>query len=99
MKSELFTPELFAKIRDYDCVHLYGLKKFEEDYYPTKDIYYEKLMAKIISEDYLQIQFNYNNKELLPKDIRDKYFEIIALFESVSIKPINQLEDSIPGLT
>jgi len=94
LKPELFTEELFDAVSAYLDVQIYGLRNFTDNYYPKDDFDYEEFEEQIVSEKYMQIQFNFSTNRLNSEAIKDKYFEVKSIFEKAKIAVENQLVDN-----
>lgn len=84
-----FSQKLLGQIKDYDKMHIYGFKNFLTDLYPKRCFSYKKFDEEIRKDDYVQIQFNFENIE--PKDILNKYLSLKSIFMNTDATVINQI--------
>jgi len=92
LKSDLFSKDLLDSLSAYKNIQIYGLNNFLENYYPKDNFIYKKFEEKIRSEEYTQVQFNFDSKKLTPEKIVQEYTKIKSLFEKLKIAVENQLE-------
>lgn len=95
LKSKSLTKNIFDGLASFNNVHIYGLKNFQEDYYPKEGFSYDSFNKQILLEDYSQIQFNFDIRILSPTAISEKYEEIRGLFSEANVKVVNQLTQTI----
>jgi hypothetical protein len=91
MKSDLFSKELLVLLSEYPSLQIYGLRNFLKNYYPKEHFDYPEFEKQTRAEEYTQIQFSFDKKELSPKFISDMYQEIKLLFEKENVRVENQL--------
>ena len=91
LKSSLFTRKLFGSIAKYPRVQIYGLRKFQTNYYPKDNFVYNEFEGQVISEEFVQIQFNFDTISLSTDMIYKKYLEVASMFKVTKIEVENQL--------
>ncbi len=91
LKSSIFTRKLFDSIAKYPGVQIYGLREFQTNYYPKDNFVYNDFEKQINSEEFMQIQFNFDIINLSPEMIYKKHSEIVSMFKSTGIEAEDQL--------
>lgn len=87
--SDSFNNYLFEELKNYKNIHIYGLKNFQEDYFPKVGFTFNKLTEQIKEEKYFQIQFNFEH--LSHQEIFEQYLKVSESFKKLGIEVFNQV--------
>jgi len=91
MESKYFNDGFFCELNDRSNFEIYTLSDFNTTLYPKKDFDYQEFIRSASIDPYLQIQFDFDNKDASALFI--EYEAITAMFLSNNVSVINQMTD------
>ncbi|OGC52137.1 hypothetical protein A2982_01455 [candidate division WWE3 bacterium RIFCSPLOWO2_01_FULL_39_13] len=88
--GDLFSKELFDSIKNIKSVQVYGFKNFKNTLYPGFS--FKLIKEALKNEEYVQVQFDYDYKKIIPVDLYKKYRNLMELFLKNRVRVVNQIE-------
>jgi len=96
IRSKSFNNLFFKEISKFPNISMYGFRKFKDTLYPKINFNYFDFIKVIKKEEYLQIEFDFQNISVF--DLYNKYLNLISIFLQDKIEIVNQLKINLKNI-
>ena len=81
--------------KNFENAKLYGFINFKKTLYPIPNFAYKKFKKETSSDEYLQIEFDYEYKKLSPRESLDEYQKVKLLLSKSKLVAIDQTSGTL----